>query len=661
MFTVHSPLSIFHRPFYILHILIFAFALPSVAQEHYTWDDFVDEFTTDEEVAEEEDWTLFLEELKMRHEHPLNINAASREELLQLPFLSENQIEQIHAYIYLHGTLKSLGELRLIPLIDEDTFRKLRLFVFAGEKPGQKTFRGIGRPTGALSARTDVPLYYRRGYQVGNGYRGDPLYQRIKLNMTDHRHFQVDARLEKDPGERYYDAFGASLTWQDMGILRKAVAGDYRIAFGEGLVVGGSRFYSKASLNMKPLAGLRSMTGMDEVRFLRGGAVTLGLGRRLQLSAFGSYRRMDATLNKQDQVQTLLTTGYHRTQSERNSHRDVGVALAGGNLGWQHKGWHLGLTGYWQHFSRPLNPGTQLYRRYYPAGSDFGAAGVNYGYTVYRLTLAGETAYSTAHNGVGTLHRLSWLINKRYTLSAVQRYYNRRYYSFQAAAFGENSAVQNENGLMIHLKAQPINHWLLVCYADFFHSPWPRYRMTRSSSGQEFMGQLTWQPSHSQSLTMRYQLKRKENADVMEPHHRLKGQWDVLLGRSEAWSLKTAAHLHQVLGRSGWALQETVRFSSPQDQWRLSLMAGYFHTPDYLSRIYLYEPALWSSVSSGTYFGRGLHGVLTARWTSRNGHWMLEAKYALTHYADRDEQGSGLQTIYSPWKNDISAQVKWKF
>ena len=49
------------------------------------------------------------------------------------------------------------------------------------------------------------------------------------------------------------------------------------------------------------------MTGMDEVRFLRGGAVTLGLGRGLQLSAFGSYRRMDATLNKQDQVQTLLT------------------------------------------------------------------------------------------------------------------------------------------------------------------------------------------------------------------------------------------------------------------------------------------------------------------------------------------------------------------
>ena len=125
----------------LVFILITVFALPTLAQEHYTWDDFVDEFTTDDELAEEENWTLFLEELKMRHEHPLNINTATREELSQLPFLSENQIEQIHAYIYLHGTLKSLGELRLIPLIDEDTRRKLGLFVFAGDNPVRKHSR----------------------------------------------------------------------------------------------------------------------------------------------------------------------------------------------------------------------------------------------------------------------------------------------------------------------------------------------------------------------------------------------------------------------------------------------------------------------------------------------------------------------------------------
>ena len=87
-------------------------------------------------------------------------------------------------------------------------------------------------------------------------------------------------------------------------------------------------------------------------------------------------------------------------------------------------------------------------------------------------------------------------------------------------------------------------------------------------------------------------------------------------------------------------------------------MTGYFHTDDYNSRIYLYEPALYSSVSSGSYFGKGIHGVCTARWTSKKKHLMLEGKYALCKYFDRSEIGSALQTISSSWKNDVSLQVR---
>ena len=94
------------------------------------WDDFVEEYISDVERAEEEDLQLHLQELKELSEHPLNINTASVEDLLQLPFLSEVQIEQIHAYIYLHGQMQTLAELRLVPLIDETTRRRLSLFVY---------------------------------------------------------------------------------------------------------------------------------------------------------------------------------------------------------------------------------------------------------------------------------------------------------------------------------------------------------------------------------------------------------------------------------------------------------------------------------------------------------------------------------------------------
>ena len=90
-------------------------------------------------------------------------------------------------------------------------------------------------------------------------------------------------------------------------------------------------------------------------------------------------------------------------------------------------------------------------------------------------------------------------------------------------------------------------------------------------------------------------------------------------------------------------------------------MAAYFQTDDYNSRIYLYEPSLYSSVSSGQYYGKGIHGVCTARWTNSDKHWMLEGKYALCKYLDRTEIGSSHQTIFSSWKNDISLQVRIVF
>ena len=39
---------------------------------------------------------------------------------------------------------------------------------------------------------------------------------------------------------------------------------------------------------------------------------------------------------------------------------------------------------------------------------------------------------------------------------------------------------------------------------------------------------------------------------------------------------------------------------------------------------------------------------------------MLEARYGMVRYFDREEQGTGLQRILSPWKNDLSVQTRIK-
>ena len=623
------------------------------------WDDFVEEYTSDVERAEEEDLQMHLQELKELAEHPLNINTASVEDLLQLPFLSEAQIEQIHAYIYLHGQMQTLSELRLVPLIDETTRRRLSLFVYAEPLKKEEDKRLFGHLRNDFSTRLDIPLYYREGQQrQSGGYRGDPLYHRIRYQIGNSSHFQAGLHVEKDAGERFYDSYGAYAMLHDVGILDRAVVGDYRIGFGEGLVVGGSTWNSKSTPPLKTQGGLRPMTGMDETNFLRGAAATLAFGKHIRLSAFGSYRKRDATLTGQGEVQTLLTSGYHRTATEWERKRNVGSTVLGGNIEWYNKGFHLGATGYWQRFDRTLNPGSQLYRAIYPKGQSFGTAGINYGYTRYRIALAGETAYSTAGGGIATINRATWNIGRNYVLSAVQRFYSYSYYSFYGSALSENSSPQNESGVLVHLQAEPLAGLSLTAYADFFHNPLPRYRMTHSSTGQEFMVQGSYSLSRRHNLLAHYQFKRKENGDRMEPHHRMKLQWTY--EPSNRWRWQTTASLHSVLGSTGVMVAQRVRLALTKPGLSLNGQLGWFRTDNYLSRIYVVHPALYSSMSSASYYGHGMLGVLTARWQSKGGRWMLEARYGLVRYFDRDTQGSGLQAILSPWKNDLSVQLRLK-
>lgn len=639
----------------LLFFLILLCVAPMVAQNSFGWDDFVEEITSSRESENEEHILSFLEELKDLHEHPININTATIEELLQLPFLSEQQIESIHAYIYLHGQMQTLGELRMLPLIDGQTYRWLHLFVYAGEaeKKKAKLFEHLRND---FSTRVDIPLYHRKEHWSENGYAGSLFYNRIKYELGNSKHFRAGFHVEKGAGEGFYDSYSGFALLKDVGIIKSAAVGDYRIGLGEGVALGSSSWSSKAAPVSKVQTGIKALTSTDEINFLRGAAATLKLGKRWELTTFASYRQKDATLNKDGEIQTLQTSGYHRTASELKNKNSATATTVGAGLSWQNKGFHLGAVGYYMHYNKVMNPGTATYRRYYPKGQNFGVTSLYYGYSLYRLTLAGETAYSTERGGIGTLNRLQWVLNKRLTLSAVQRFYGYRYFSFLGNAFADNSTAQNESGVLLHLKAQPWDRWQIICYADFFHNPWPRYRMSHASTGQEMMVEITHQLNKIHTLQLRYQLKRKEQADVMEPHHRTKLQWTVT--PSANWRFQTTGWYHAVPGSNGWSIQETAYCTLQKPALKFSVMAGYFHTDDYNSRIYLYEPALYSSISSGSYFGQGIHCVCTTRWTSRTMRWMLEGKYALCKYFDRSEIGSALQTIFSSWKNDISLQLR---
>ena len=113
------------------------YPVDKVGAQHYSWEEFVEKISVDE-YEDGEDLSPLLEELAALHEHPFNLNTATKDDLEQLPFLDGDEIEEILAYVYRYGPMQSLGELMLIEELDYQT-RPVSYFVrLCGKSCGRK-------------------------------------------------------------------------------------------------------------------------------------------------------------------------------------------------------------------------------------------------------------------------------------------------------------------------------------------------------------------------------------------------------------------------------------------------------------------------------------------------------------------------------------------
>ena len=79
-----------------LSMLLMAPVLEAQNASVSLWEENIEQLSMDEE---EKNWEDELEELSNRLQEPVNINATTKRELEQFPFLSDIQIEDILAYV----------------------------------------------------------------------------------------------------------------------------------------------------------------------------------------------------------------------------------------------------------------------------------------------------------------------------------------------------------------------------------------------------------------------------------------------------------------------------------------------------------------------------------------------------------------------------------
>ena len=643
------------------------------AQEERPWSQYLNEVMTVEDM-ESAQWEETFEWLCELEQHPLDINAATREQLEQLPFLSAQQIEELMEYRYRYGPMKSLGELQMIRSLGYGQRRLLACFIYIGKEererfPSLHQMAKYGQ--NELTATGRIPFYERKGDR--NGYLGYPYRHWLRYQFTYAEAVKAGVVAAQDAGEPFfknrnrwgYDYYSLYLQLRKLGCLESLCLGNYRVSMGMGLVMNGDFSLGKVSMLQslgRATHGVRAHSSRSNT-YLQGLAATVNLGRGLKTTAFVSYRPMDATLNKDSTVSTILTTDYHRTETEMQKKHNLRVLKTGGSVSYEHRGLHLGANALYTHLDRRLSPNTKtLYRRHAAQGTDFLNMSLDYGYAGSRVALNGETAIDKRGH-LATINTLSWRLTDGLNIMALQRFYSYAYTSLDAQSYSDGGHVQNESGVYVGLTWQPSPSWRMAAYTDFAYHAWARYQVSQSSRSWDHLVQGTYLRGHW-TFTARYRLRRrqKDNDDktsllgIADHRARLSAEYNgpVFGSRTQI----DGGYVDGAKGERGAIVSQSLSYTHG---WlRLNAGAGYFHTDSYDSRVWLYERGPLYTYSMLQLYGEGIRYWLMAR-ANIGRRLLLTAKVGVTDYFDRSTIGSSYQQIDASSQTDLDLQIRWKF
>lgn len=643
------------------------------------WKEYVEDLA-DESLDEARLETLYAD-LSYLSEHPMDLNEVTRDQLSRLPFLSDRQIEQILRYRKRVERFVSLYELKGIEDMDFQTIQLVLPFVYVGEKSVDKipfTVKNLLKyGSNELLFRYDQCFQQKKGYgsypdsvlqkYPNRKYLGEPFYASIRYSYNFEDRLQMGFVGEKDAGEPFwsemhkgFDYYSFHFLLKEHGVLKTLAIGDYKVSFGQGLVISNDFSPSRSALVSQAERrnnGFRRHYSTNEQDFFRGVATTL-TWKDWDASLFYSYRKLDGAVDK-DTFPTIKTDGLHRLSRDWEKRKKVGMQTLGGNIRFARSDVHIGLTALHYSFGGlTLYPQEKPYNRFAFRGKSNFNIGVDYMLKNRWGKLYGETAIS-GNGAMATLNALRLAPVSYLSLLILYRYYDRRYQAFFGNAFAQNSSVQNEQGVYLGFQWTPFGYWKISAYADFYRFPWLKYQVDYPSVGREYMAQLDYAWNASCSTYLRYKCKEKDEDGKQQ---RLRWQASYVL--ASAWHLRTSADgIFSDYGgdnQMGYSLSQSIGWKPSTIPFRFDTYVAWFSTDGYASRISSYEKNILYAFYMPSFYGKGFRFALSFHWDITR-YLSLSAKLGHTYYKDRDKIGTDTEEIAGNQKTDLSALFRWKF
>jgi hypothetical protein len=603
----------------------------------------------------ESDARDYVETLEYCRSHPLDLNAAGREDLENLRLFSPILINHFLEYRTALGPLLHACELQAIPGWELPDIR--RLLEFASVRTGIES-RQTPLLKGLYLGTNECLLRWNRPFPPPYGtmpVEGGPNGLAFRYRHVFDGRIRYGITAENDPGEAFFkgsnrngfDFYSAHFFIQNPGHLFKTIAiGDYTARLGQGLLLQNGFAPGKTAetvLIARNGRRINPYSSFGEAYFLRGGATTLSLGKHLELTTLFSNKRRDANLPVADTSSaftdyaftSVQASGLHRSPGEVSDEKSIREIIGGVNANYINKNGQIGLNGLFIHYDKAWNPSPASYHQFTFRGHQIFGLSADYNWKRHNWYFFGETARSD-NGAIASVNGVLVTPDPHVTISALHRYYPAAYQSVYALPFAESSGASNEQGLFLGADIRWIRRWQVNFYADAWRSPWIRFGASGPSRGHEYVARIIWTQSKSFVAYAQWQTKTKE-ADGSEGltentlarfriHTNYKANRMVELRSRAEW---TVFHAGKGPSARGFAAYQEVIYKPLGLPFHGSFRYMVFGTDDYNTRVFTFEDDVSGSVSLPAFSGKGSRYYFNLNW--RINKWMrLEARFEQT-------------------------------
>lgn len=551
-----------------------------------------EDFSLDGEVSLPSDILETIEQLK---ENPIDINSATYDELIQIPYITPLLAMRIEDYTKQNKLFNDTKDLLLIGGFNEPLLLKISPYITIKR-------RKISFEKGKIKWKT----IWSKKSPAEEGYKGNPFKVSNKIQYRNSL-ITLGGSAYKDAYERSYFDFYTLYCYiqkDNHGII----LGNYALDIGERLILGYPGFVFKSSGIVKGREYLiRPYTSGFEDFSFRGCAIKKEW-KLLYSSLFVSDKKVDATIEDTVVKRIIYETGYHRSETEIEKKDRIQERLIGGIIGGGNERVRISTTSLFAKYDKTVEPDSSHYYRF--SGKSYGLTGVHVVYNKSNLSLWSEYAFCHSTKGMGGILGVSCKPHNT-TISMLFRNYGEKFYSPRAFSFCE-SEVRNEQGFYIYINSKLRNDFLISGYFDIFNRQHPTYFNPLSTKGYETFLSSEKRIMNSK-LYVRYKRKEKnsyrwEGMSLRYERQNLRLSIDTDIDKRKKFRILWEGIIFYVPDLRLQEMGNLISLSFKSEIIKDALFESgivFFETESYNSRIYLFINDIPGSMYTRSFFGKG--------------------------------------------------------